>query len=315
MKSRPCAIALVFSALLLGSQLPASGQSDQGKPDIHYVPTPQQLVDVMLQMAAVKKGDVVYDLGCGDGRLVIRAAKNHGARGIGIDIDPQRIAEATKNAEAAKVEDRVQFREANIFASDFRDASVITLYLLDSINVRLRPHIFEQVKPGTRVVSHAFRMGDWEPDESRQVKITGSNYDAFFWVVPANVSGRWKVSGQEQIKGMPREILVEQSFQRITAKAADSGTVLGEGKVEGTECVLMLNQGGIETPTTFRAKIEGGKMTAKAMTGRARWNAARESGTEKPLEPAVPAEQTPASAAGIGTSTLPVAATPPPRGD
>ena len=134
------------------------------KPDIFYVPTPQRLVDVMLLMASVKKNDLLYDLGSGDGRLVITAAKTYGARGIGIEIDPALLAIARRNAVRAKVEDKVEFRQQDLFKSDFKDATVITLYLLDELNRRLRPQILAQVKPGTRVVSHAFHMGEWQPD-------------------------------------------------------------------------------------------------------------------------------------------------------
>jgi SAM-dependent methyltransferase len=198
------------------------------------VPTPQQLVDVMLQMAEVKKGELLYDLGSGDGRLVISAAKNHGARAIGIDIDPERIAEAKNNAAEAKVEDKVEFRQADLFKSNFKDADVITLYLLDELNRRLRPQIFAQVRPGTRIVSHAFSMGDWEADAERTVKIKGSEYNAYFWMVPANMSGRWKVSGDKNAKGMPPAVVVEQTFQKITVRAAEATRCLAKANCTAT---------------------------------------------------------------------------------
>ena len=148
--------------------------------DVHYVPTRQAVVDAMLEMAEVSEGDVVYDLGCGDGRIVVTAAKDHGATGVGIDIDPQRIKEANENATKAGVTDKVEFREANLFESDFSEASVVTLYLLNSLNLKLRPILLEQLKPGTRIVSHAFNMGDWEPEETRQV----DGATIYLWTVP-----------------------------------------------------------------------------------------------------------------------------------
>ena len=160
------------------------------KPDILFVPSPEKVVEEMLAMAKVTKDDVVYDLGSGDGRIVITAAKRFGARGVGIDIDPQRINEARQNAQEAEVQDRVKFLEQDLFESDFKDANVIALYLLTSLNLRLRPKIFEQVRPGTRIVAHAFAMGDWWPDAHQVVE--GSN--VYFWVVPANISGQWKLA-------------------------------------------------------------------------------------------------------------------------
>src|SRR5690606_20870428 len=137
--------------------------------DVHYVPTRQAVVDAMLELANVTKNDVVYDLGCGDGRIVVTAAKKYGATGKGIDIDPQRIKEANENAQSNGVTDKVKFEQANLFESDVSEASVVTLYLLNSLNMKLRPILLEQLKPGTRIVSHAFNMGDWEPDKTIQV--------------------------------------------------------------------------------------------------------------------------------------------------
>lgn len=139
------------------------------KLDVPYVPTPEEVVDKMLEMAQVDKSDLLYDLGCGDGRIVVTAARKFGARGVGIDIDPQRIKEARANARDAGVADRVQFRQADLFKSDFSRATVVTLYLLPVINQRLRPQLWRQLKPGTRVVSHAFDMGaEWPPEQTER---------------------------------------------------------------------------------------------------------------------------------------------------
>lgn len=148
--------------------------------DVHYVPTRQAVVDAMLELANVTEDDVVYDLGCGDGRIVVTAAKTYGAKGKGIDIDPQRIKEANANAEKAGVTDKVEFEEANLFESDVSEASVVTLYLLNSLNMKLRPILLEQLKPGTRIVSHAFNMGDWEPEKTIQV----DGATVHLWTVP-----------------------------------------------------------------------------------------------------------------------------------
>ncbi|VXD16117.1 Ribosomal protein L11 methylase [Planktothrix serta PCC 8927] len=149
-------------------------------PDVVYIPTPQPVVDEMLRLADVQSTDLVYDLGSGDGRIVITAAQEVGARGIGIDIDPQRIQEAKENAQKAGVSDRVEFREQDLFETDFSDATVVTLYLLPELNLKLRPKLLRELKPGTRIVSHAFDMGDWKPEQILQV----NDRIIYYWVVP-----------------------------------------------------------------------------------------------------------------------------------
>ena len=148
--------------------------------DVPYVPTPQKVVDGMLKLADVKKGDVVYDLGCGDGRIVITAAKEYGATGIGVDLNPDRIEEANANAEEAKVEGKVTFHEGDLFKFDFSKADVLTLYLLPDVNLKLRPKIQSEMKPGSRIVSHAFDMGEWEPD--KKIKVDGKTI--YLWIIP-----------------------------------------------------------------------------------------------------------------------------------
>lgn len=164
----------LFAALFIGAGSIAIAR------DVPYVPTPQPVVDRMLELAKVGPDDVIYDLGSGDGRIVITAAEKYGARGIGVDIDPDRIAEAKKNAQSAGVTDKVKFQEGDLFKIDLSEATVVTLYLLTSINARLRPKLFEELKPGTRVVSHAFSMGDWEPLKTEEVD--GSTI--YYWVIP-----------------------------------------------------------------------------------------------------------------------------------
>ena len=156
-------------------------------PDVVYVPTPQAVVDRMLAIAKVTSKDVLYDLGSGDGRIPITAAKKFGIRATGIDINPERIKEANANAKTAGVSDRVRFLNQDLFQSKFRDATVVTLYLLPELNVKLRPQLLSQLKPGTRIVSHAFDMGDWKPDRTEQVQAEdGGTSTIYFWTVPAN---------------------------------------------------------------------------------------------------------------------------------
>jgi ubiquinone/menaquinone biosynthesis C-methylase UbiE len=148
--------------------------------DVPYVPTKQEVVEEMLRMAGVKPGDLVYDLGCGDGRIVITAAQKFGARGVGIDIDPKRIAEAVENARRAGVERQVEFRLGDLFEADIREATVVTLYLLPDVNLRLKPKLRRDLRPGTRVVSHDFAMGDdWKPERTLRL---GNDW-IYFWTI------------------------------------------------------------------------------------------------------------------------------------
>jgi ubiquinone/menaquinone biosynthesis C-methylase UbiE len=172
------ASAAVFAMLAL--MLHGAAAQAQRLPQVPYVSTPQNVVDRMLDLAKVGPGDVVYDLGCGDGRIVITAAKRHGARGVGIDLDPKRIEEANANAKAAGVENRVKFIPADLFKSDFSEATVVTLYLLPEVNVALRPQLWRQLKTGTRVVSHAFEMGpEWPPEGNDWV----NSHALYMWTI------------------------------------------------------------------------------------------------------------------------------------
>jgi SAM-dependent methyltransferase len=165
------------------AQVPTVTNQAQERPgDVPYVPTPQPVVDAMLKLANVGKNDVLYDLGSGDGRIPVTAAQRFGTRGVGIDINPERIAEANQNAQKAGVTDRVQFRQQDLFQTDLSGASVVSLYLLPEVNLKLRPTLL-RLKPGTRIVSHAFDMGDWKPQQERQV----DGKTIYLWVVPENV--------------------------------------------------------------------------------------------------------------------------------
>jgi len=162
---------------------PAAEPEPNREPDVIFVPTPQEAVDKMLEMAQVKKGDVLYDLGCGDGRIVVTAAKKYGVRATGVDIDPERIRDSQENVKANKVEQLVTIKHADIFELDFRDATVVTLYLLPSLNVKLMPKL-ATLKPGTRIVSHDFDMQGAKPKEVVYVNANGRDTPLYLWVVP-----------------------------------------------------------------------------------------------------------------------------------
>jgi precorrin-6B methylase 2 len=168
----------LFTLLMLGAAGGAAAQAP--RLDVPYVPTPQAVVDKMLELAKVTKNDVLYDLGSGDGRIVITAAKRYGSRGVGIDLDPARIREARENAQRAGVDNKVRFIAGDLFKADLSEATVVTLYLLNSVNRDLRPQLWKQLKVGTRVVSHAFDMGEeWPPQKTEQV----DGRTVYFWTI------------------------------------------------------------------------------------------------------------------------------------
>ena len=233
--------------------------------DIHYVPTPHGLVQRMLEMAEVGKDDIVYDLGSGDGRIVIAAARDFNARkGLGIDLDPERIAEANENARNAGVTDRVTFEQGDLFEKDLSEATVVTLYLLHSLNMRLRPTILD-MRPGTRVVSHAFDMGNWEPDQSDSVE--GNN--AFLWIVPARVDGNWRV---KPAKEEEFTLYLTQTFQKIEgyAVAGRSRTRISNATLRGDVIRFSIGY------DRYVGRVEGDKITAVKEDGSVQdWNADR----------------------------------------
>ena len=200
----------------------------EGK-DVIWVPTPDHAVDRMLALARVGPQDLVVDLGSGDGRIPIVAAKRFGARGLGIEYSADLVEVSRRNARAEGVADRVRFVQADLFETDFRDATVVTLYLLPSLNVKLRPKLLD-MKPGTRVVSHVFRMGDWEPDEA--LKLGAS--ELFLWRVPAKVDGRWRVT---PAGGAPFELVLEQRFQQLAGRVllGTAGFPLRTAQLSGDE--------------------------------------------------------------------------------
>jgi len=178
----------------------ARGQATVVEKDVPYVPTPENVIEEMLRLARPTSSDVVYDLGCGDGRIVIAAAKRYGARGLGVDIDPLRVREARENAEKAGVSGLVSFREEDLFQTDLRRATVVTLYLLPSVNLRLRPKLFDELSPGARVVSHNYHMGDWPPERTINI----GNHLVYFWTITGREKDRFGSASQKGPSPAPR---------------------------------------------------------------------------------------------------------------
>jgi len=173
-------VAMVLAASVPGASVAFAQEAPTRRPDVIYVPTPEAVVEAMLQVANVGKNDIVYDLGCGDGRIPVTAAKKYGATGVGIDIDPQRIKEAKENVAKNNVGDKVTIVQGDLFEQDLSKATVVTLYLLPSLNVKLMPKLMRELKPGTRIVSHAFDMGDWKPEKELDVE----GRKVYFWTIP-----------------------------------------------------------------------------------------------------------------------------------
>lgn len=243
-----------------GTYEPKVGQ--EGK-DVVWVPTPQALVDRMLAMAEVSKEDYLIDLGSGDGRTVITAA-TLGVRAHGIEYNPDMVALSKRNAQAAGVEDRATFIQADIFESDFSEASVITLFLLPDLNLRLRPTLLD-MKPGTRVVSNSFHMGDWRPDDQIDAGSECENYcRAYKWVVPAKVAGEWRL-GDDQLT-------LTQTYQMLSGTLVRNGTAheISEARMDGTN--ITFTAAGMR----YRGSVDGNTMTGAARNGDARWTAERQ---------------------------------------
>ncbi|HEU5169430.1 MAG TPA: class I SAM-dependent methyltransferase, partial [Gemmatimonadales bacterium] len=223
--ARRAALALPLAAIpgpLAGQEVAAPRRS----PDVHFVPTQTELVRAMLDVAKVGAEDVVYDLGCGDGRIVITAVKRYGARrGVCVDIDPERIAESRRNADTAGVAGRISFENADLFTADLREATVVTLYLLPELNERLRPKLFRELRPGTRIVSNTFDMGAWKPDSTVVAKPpSGFQKHAHFWIIPADVAGTWRVRSDGAGNGYSLQL--EQEFQMVTGTAETAGRTI-----------------------------------------------------------------------------------------
>ena len=266
-------VSLVAFSLLIAA--PAAAQKfepqvGQAGKDVIWVPSPDDIVDRMLTMAQVTPNDLVIDLGSGDGKIAIAAAKKFGARAMGIEYNPEMVKLSQANSQAAGVATKATFRNADIFATDFSQATVITMYLLPGLNMKLRPQILA-MKPGTRVASHSFSMEDWEADETSSV----DGRRAYFWVVPANVQGGWSLDAG----GQKAEITLEQMFQKIHGTVGIGALQAGlrEPKLRGfLISFAYVDAAGVRRD--FNGRVNGGKMEGsfrdeKAAEGR--WTATK----------------------------------------
>jgi hypothetical protein len=260
------------AAILIPSLLVPHADAQQ--PRVPYVPTPQEVVERMLQIAKVTAKDYLIDLGSGDGRIVVTAAKKHGARGFGVDLNPERIREANENAKAAGVLDKVSFYQRDLFETDLSEATVITMYLLPRVNMELRPKLLD-LKPGTRIVSHDFSMEDWKPDVHLKVDAkekyggSGGEGDIYFWVIPAKVGGGWR--WELPVAGKPRvyQVTLNQKFQMLT----------GSVRVDGRDAPIQnARLRGEQISFVFTAPVDGapvkhevsGSVDGETMAGTAR---------------------------------------------
>ena len=285
----PSLASFRFSAALLLAAALAPGARAAG-PSVPYVPTPQTVVERMLEIAKVTTGDYLIDLGSGDGRIVVTAAKKHGARGFGVDLNPERIKESNENARKAGVTDKVSFQQRDLFETDLSDATVITLYLLPRVNMDLRPKLLA-LKPGTRIVSHDFSMEDWKADTHLTVDAegkygdTGAKSDIYFWVIPARVGGTWQ--WQLTMAGKPQayELALDQKFQMVTGSARVNGQ---PAKLQGVtlrggeiRVVFTAEINGSAVKHEFTGKVEGDAINGSVSLSGARlqslsdWNARR----------------------------------------
>jgi SAM-dependent methyltransferase len=276
-------LALTTPDGLAGQQTSAPART----PDVHFVPTDTTKVREMLTAAEVGSKDLVYDLGCGDGRIVITAVKKYGARGVCVDIDPVRIKESKSNADTAGVTQRIEFVEGDLFEQDLSKATVITLYLLPSLNERLRPKLFKELRPGTRIVSNAFDMGAWKADRTLNIKtFSGMQSYAFLWIIPADVSGEWRLEPEGR-SGKEYTLALEQKFQFVSGTATSGGkaTPLSSVSVKGDQLSFVLRDGAGEGQgLTFTGRVKGDRAsgTAKGNDGAWSWTAVRTKAGSRP---------------------------------
>jgi hypothetical protein len=275
------------------------------EPRVPYVPTPQDVVERMLEIAKVGPHDYLIDLGSGDGRIVVTAARKYGTRGFGVDLNPERIRESTENARRAGVSEKVAFYQRDLFETNLADATVITMYLLPQVNIELRPKLLE-LKPGTRLVSHDFDMGDWKPDShvrmdsQEKFRGTGGQSDIYFWIVPARVAGVWRWELPVSGKPLAYEVTLEQRYQVITGSAAVGGRMvkLQNARLRGDTIrfAFTADVNGAPVKHEFSGRVAGESVTGSArlsgtrLQGQHEWNAKRMTTTStdlRELEPRV----------------------------
>jgi Methyltransferase domain len=263
----------ICTALLVLAPLAARAQYSERELDTPYVPTPQVVVERMLDMAGVKAGDLLIDLGSGDGRLVITAATKHGAHGFGVELDPRLVSRSNRAAEQAGVADRVKFLRQDLFRTDLREADVLTLYLLPDVNMALRPRILAELRPGARVVSHDYGMREWQPDAEAKVaapdKSVGLRKESmvYLWIVPAKVEGAWEL----EIGGQHVALSLSQQFQKVSGSVGVPGQgamPVADARLRGADLQLRLPAGvhGAE-PVELVGRVSGGTISGRLLRG------------------------------------------------
>jgi precorrin-6B methylase 2 len=256
------------------------------KLDAPFLPTPNYVIAEILSKTRVGKEDILYDLGSGDGRIVIEAARQTGCRAVGIEIDADLVDDSRLNAARAGVHDRVRFIVADIFQEDFSEATVLTLYMGSHVNLRLRAKLLRNLKPGTRVASYSFDMGEWKPDD---VSTFGSE-DAYFWIIPANASGIWQWTEGRGKSKTKWELEVKQAFQKITGQFSYKGKLfpLRDGKIKGDGIRFTLDGDpfGKGAPVEFTGRIRGNAIegTINSGTSLHAWKATRIPATMQPID-------------------------------
>jgi hypothetical protein len=273
---RTLTVVSSLSLMLMLALLPVIATAQEYQPtvgqagkDVIWVPTPPELVEAMLDMAKITPNDFLIDLGSGDGRIVIAAAKR-GTRALGIEYNPDMVALSNRNAKAAGVSDKASFQQADIFATDFSKATVLTMYLLPYLNMKLRPTILN-MKPGTRVVAHAFNMEDWEPDQEIEV----SDRTAYFWKVPAKVDGAWNWKADAG----NAELDLQQTFQKIsgTLKIQGKETPFDSAKLEGDQISFIVGND-VAKMQEYKGRVNGNTIVGTVKIGNgpeAKWTATR----------------------------------------
>ena len=268
---RSSVVLTVAAAVALAAPRGASAQDL----DVPYVPTPMEVVSTMLELAAPTPDDSLYDLGSGDGRIVIMAAERYGTPGLGVELDSGRVATARQSARESGVQDRVRFIRGDLFDVDVSGASIVSLYLLPSVNRELRPKLLRQLRPGSRVVSHDFDMGAWQADSSVQVpEENGGRANVYFWRIPAHVAGTWVVTRPD---GSEVTLEVDQKYQDVRIRAADGGPGVAGARLDGATIEFSLDG------TDYTGTADGDVIRGTAGNGGS-WSARRVSGGDQSIE-------------------------------
>lgn len=272
--------------LISQAQLTPASAENIALSDVPYVVTPDEVVIEMLKLADVTKDDVVYDLGSGDGRLVVKAAQEFGARGVGVEINPRLIQKSQENAQSAGVSERVQFVQQDLFEVDISSATVVTLYLLRRVNLQLRPKLLDELQPGTRIISHQFDMAEWKPERVLNVRHGSRMHRLYYWLIPAKVSGTWRWNMQTNTGEQPYQLELSQQLQQVsgTLKMGERSIPITEGKLVGKQLSFNVTQNlqGREVKMQFSGRVDNntvkggvemlGTEGAKILS----WEAARE---------------------------------------